>query len=114
LPANSRTPCGSACKRDPPFKHALLKEAVGCLLAGDIETTKNALRAYIKGTMGFDALAERTRRPERSLRSAVARPESFVVGGDSCAAICCAFSIVVEMPPRAQSLNHLRLEEPDH
>jgi ATP-dependent 26S proteasome regulatory subunit len=35
------------------FRRALLKEAVGCMLAGDVETGKSVLRKYINGTVGF-------------------------------------------------------------
>ena len=35
------------------FRRALLKEAVGCMVAGDVETGKSVLRKYINGTIGF-------------------------------------------------------------
>jgi len=35
------------------FRRALLKEAVGCMIAGDVETGKSVLRNYINGTVGF-------------------------------------------------------------
>src|ERR1017187_8279759 len=35
------------------FRRALLREAVGCMLSGDLETGKSVLRKYINGTMGF-------------------------------------------------------------
>lgn len=35
------------------FRRALLKEAVGCMIAGDVETGKSVLRKYINGTVGF-------------------------------------------------------------
>ena len=35
------------------FRRALLREAVGCMLAGDVETGKSVLRKYINGTIGF-------------------------------------------------------------
>jgi hypothetical protein len=35
------------------FRRALLKEAVGCMIAGDVETGKSVLRKYINGTIGF-------------------------------------------------------------
>ncbi len=40
------------------FRRALLKEAVGCMIAGDVETGKSALRKYINGTIGFMKLGE--------------------------------------------------------
>jgi hypothetical protein len=35
------------------FRRALLREAVGCMISGDLETGKSVLRKYIKGTVGF-------------------------------------------------------------
>jgi len=35
------------------FRRALLREAVGCMLTGDLETGKSVLRKYINGTIGF-------------------------------------------------------------
>jgi hypothetical protein len=35
------------------FRRALLREAVGCMVAGDVETGKSVLRQYINGTIGF-------------------------------------------------------------
>jgi hypothetical protein len=35
------------------FRRALLREAVGCMLSGDLETGKSVLRKYINGTVGF-------------------------------------------------------------
>lgn len=40
------------------FRRALLKEAVGCMIAGDLDTGKSALRKYINGTIGFVKLGE--------------------------------------------------------
>jgi hypothetical protein len=40
------------------FRQALLKEAVGCIIAGDVETGKSVLRKYINGTVGFVELGE--------------------------------------------------------
>ncbi len=40
------------------FRRALLKEAVGCMIAGDVETGKSLLRKYINGTVGFIKLGE--------------------------------------------------------
>ncbi len=44
-----------------------LTEAVNAFLVGDIETGKAVLRDYIKATVGFEELAERTGRPSKSL-----------------------------------------------
>jgi hypothetical protein len=35
------------------FRRALLREAVGCMISGDLETGKSILRKYINGTIGF-------------------------------------------------------------
>jgi len=53
--------------RDPAFRAALLREAVQSLLAGDLDTAKAALRAYINATIGFEKLATATGTPVKSL-----------------------------------------------
>jgi len=40
------------------FRRALLKEAIGCMLAGDVDTGKSVLRKYINGTVGFVKLGK--------------------------------------------------------
>lgn len=35
------------------FRRALLKDAIGCMIEGDVETGKSVLRKYINGTVGF-------------------------------------------------------------
>lgn len=35
------------------FRRALLREAIGCMILGDLETGKSVLRQYINGTIGF-------------------------------------------------------------
>lgn len=52
---------------DPAFRSALLTEAVNAMLGGDVETGKAVLRDYIKATVGFEGLAERTGKPSKSL-----------------------------------------------
>ena len=42
---------------DSAFRDGLLREAIECLLAGDIETGKIVLRDYINATIGFEELA---------------------------------------------------------
>ena len=44
---------------DSAFRDGLLREAIECLLAGDIETGKIVLRDYINATIGFEELASR-------------------------------------------------------
>jgi len=43
----------SSLQQDPVFRRALLREAVGCMISGDVETGKSVLRKYINGTIGF-------------------------------------------------------------
>ncbi len=40
-------------QKSPGFRRALLREAVGCMISGDVETGKSVLRQYINGTVGF-------------------------------------------------------------
>ena len=37
----------------PGLRRALLREAVGAMVAGDVDTGKSVLRQYINGTIGF-------------------------------------------------------------
>jgi hypothetical protein len=51
------------------FRRALLREAVGCMIAGDVETGKSVLRKYINGTVGFVQLgADLGRSPKVLMR----------------------------------------------
>ncbi len=43
----------SKLQQSAEFRRALLREAVGCMIAGDVETGKSVLRKYINGTVGF-------------------------------------------------------------
>jgi hypothetical protein len=53
-------------QREPAFRKALLKEAIECFIAGDVDTGKTVLRDYINGTTGFDELSGRTHTPQQS------------------------------------------------
>jgi DNA-binding phage protein len=53
--------------RDPMFRRELLREGIECMLSGDIATAKTILRDYINATVGFNALAEVTKIPSKSL-----------------------------------------------
>src|SRR5580658_8938388 len=53
--------------RDPKFRRELLREGIECMLSGDIATAKTILRDYINATVGFNALAEVTHIPSKSL-----------------------------------------------
>jgi hypothetical protein len=51
------------------FRRALLREAVACMIAGDVETGKSVLRKYINGTIGFVKLgADLDRSPKVLMR----------------------------------------------
>jgi len=51
------------------FRRALLREAVGRMIAGDVETGKSVLRKYINGTVGFVKLgADLGRSPKVLMR----------------------------------------------
>jgi len=51
------------------FRRALLREAVGCMISGDMETGKSVLRKYINGTVGFVKLgADLGRSPKVLMR----------------------------------------------
>ena len=52
---------------DPVFRDSLLREAIECLLAGDIETGKIVLRDYINATIGFEELASRIDKPSKNV-----------------------------------------------
>jgi hypothetical protein len=43
----------SQLRQSEGFRRALLREAVGSMIAGDLETGKSVLRKYINGTVGF-------------------------------------------------------------
>jgi len=52
---------------DPDFRQALLREAVECVINGDLATGKAVLRDYVNATVGFQNLEERTHIPAKSL-----------------------------------------------
>src|ERR1700680_1444497 len=49
------------------YRKALLREAVGSIIAGDVETGKSLLRKYINGTIGFIQLGEALGRSSKTL-----------------------------------------------
>jgi DNA-binding phage protein len=49
------------------FRAALLREAVGCMVSGDVETGKSVLRQYINGTVGFVKLGKDLNRNPKTL-----------------------------------------------
>jgi DNA-binding phage protein len=52
---------------DPAFRQALLTEGLNALINGDLETGKAVLRDCINATIGFQALAQATGTPAKSL-----------------------------------------------
>jgi hypothetical protein len=54
-------------RRDAGFRKALLREALDCMLDGDIDTGKIVLRDYINATVGFDELGAVTHKSPKSL-----------------------------------------------
>jgi putative addiction module killer protein len=54
-------------QREPKFRQSLLREAVECILNGDLDTGKAVLRDYVNATLGFQDLEKRTDIPEKSL-----------------------------------------------
>ena len=53
--------------RDAAYRKELLREAVECLLSGDLDTGKAMLRDYINATIGFATLSRHTHKSAKSL-----------------------------------------------
>lgn len=69
----------SRLQQSEEFRRALLREAVGCMVAGDVETGKSVLRKYINGTVGFVKLgADLGRSPKALMRmfSTIGNPQA--------------------------------------
>jgi DNA-binding phage protein len=54
-------------QRDKEFRQALLREAVECIVNGELGTGKAVLRDYVNAAIGFQKLEKRTRIPAKSL-----------------------------------------------
>lgn len=67
LTRDFRTTIRARADRDPAFRRALLEEAAQALLEGDLATGRSVLRDCINATIGFEALAEATATPAKSL-----------------------------------------------
>ncbi len=52
---------------DRNFRQEFLREAVGNMVTGDLETAKSVLREYINGTLGFVALGRTLSKSPKSL-----------------------------------------------
>lgn len=57
----------SKLQQSEGFRRALLREAVACMIAGDVETGKSVLRKYINGTIGFVKLGSDLERSPKAL-----------------------------------------------
>lgn len=57
----------SRIQKSEGFRRALLREAMGAMIAGDLETGKSILRKYINGTIGFVKLGEELGRSPKVL-----------------------------------------------
>lgn len=53
--------------RDQRFRQSLLREAIACMISGEVETAKIVLRDYINATVGFEELGAATRKSPKSL-----------------------------------------------
>ena len=53
--------------RDPQFAHALLDEAATLFLNNETEIARLILRDLVNATIGFEALANQTAKPSKSL-----------------------------------------------
>jgi len=54
-------------QRRPGFRRELLREAMNCMLEGDVDTGKSVLRDFVNGTIGFPKLAAAMERSPKSL-----------------------------------------------
>jgi DNA-binding phage protein len=54
-------------QRDPAFAKALLDEAATLFLSGEPDSARLILRDLVNATVGFEALAELTQKPSKSL-----------------------------------------------
>ncbi len=67
LARSFRNTVQSRATRDPAFRQALFQDAAQTLFDGDVASGRAALRDYINATIGFDAFAEATKTPTKSL-----------------------------------------------
>lgn len=62
-----KEPIRARAQRDSAFRQALLREAVECIMNGDLETGMAVLRDYVNATVGFQNLERHTHIPSKSL-----------------------------------------------
>lgn len=53
--------------RSREFCHEFLREAVACMIAGDLDTAKGVLREYVNGTIGLIKLGRALSKSPKSL-----------------------------------------------
>jgi DNA-binding phage protein len=63
-----RTTIRERAQNDAAFRAAMLTEAINALLAGELDAGKAMLRDYVNATVTFEALAEATGKPSKSLQ----------------------------------------------
>ena len=54
-------------QRDADFRRELLREAVECVINGELSVGKAVLRDYVNATVGFQDLEKQTQIPAKSL-----------------------------------------------
>ncbi len=54
-------------QHDPAFREELIKEAIRCIRADDVNTGKAVMRDYINATIGFEELGNLTHKSPKSL-----------------------------------------------
>ncbi len=67
LTCNFKETIKARVKRDPTFREELIKEAIRCIRAGDVDTGKAVMRDYINATIGFEKLGNLTHKSPKSL-----------------------------------------------
>ena len=54
-------------ERDEKFRKALLREALTCLISGEVDVGRAMLKDFINATVGFPALADAVQQDSKSL-----------------------------------------------
>ncbi len=67
LSRNFKHTIADRVERDPAFARAMLDEAATLFLNGEPEVARAILRDLVNATVGFEALARKTRTPSKSL-----------------------------------------------
>lgn len=67
LPRDFKKTVVERVERDPAFAKALLDEAASLFLSGEPDAARLILRELVNATVGFEALAELTNKPSKSL-----------------------------------------------